>query len=68
MTTSKQDKESMSTCKIDQEFINSTNFDNEWSEEWLINVGLSGNVISSHYKITNGNPSNRIIKVGNGEL
>jgi hypothetical protein len=69
MRTSKKDKESRNTCKTDHEFINATHFDNEWSEEWLIDTGQSsGNVTSSLLQDNKCKPMVIIIKVGNGEL
>jgi hypothetical protein len=49
---SKSDEESINTCEMDEEYINATNSDNKWLEEWLIYKGASGNVTYSDDKIT----------------
>jgi hypothetical protein len=65
---SKSDEESINTCEMDEEYINATNSDNKWLEEWLIYKGASGNVTYSNDKMTNDKGSNRFIKVRNGDL
>ncbi len=58
----------MITCASGKDFINATDSENKWSEEWLIDTGASGSVTYFNYKTTNTKPFNIIIKVRNGEL
>ena len=64
-----KDAESVNTLETDQESVNAMKTDDEdWSEEWLVDTGASGNVTYSDHQMKNKVPSTKSITVGNGNI